>query len=152
MADTGKMRFLKRFPESKHEQILQVMNYLQMCGLSGRDIVSIGGWIDRAGANDRYQAARERIQVYIDQKTIRPIGKDDPEQMANRFKYRGITGDYNFSNSHWGYMWNVTSMRTRTTIVHHPQARDWPSRVHWNQQSFYNMMLDIADGKINLNF
>lgn len=152
MADLGKMRFLKRFPVSKHAQIQQVMSYLQMCGLTGRDIVSIGGWIDRHAANEFYESAREQVQGYIDQKTIRPVGSDHPDQVSNRFRYMGITGNYRFVQDTWGTGWEVTSYRTKTTIWHTPDSREWPGRMHWSTKRFYNMVLDIADGLIQLNF
>ena len=145
------MSFLKRFPESKHEQILQVISYVQMCGLSGRDLVSIGGWIHRSKTTAEYRVNKERVQAFIDQKTIRPIGSDPPEQVANRFKYKGLQGDYNFVNHHWG-QWEVTSMRTKVRNSYRPKDRDWPGHVHWQTRCFYNCVLDIADDSSWLNF
>jgi hypothetical protein len=152
MADLGRMKFLRRFPESKHEQIRQVMSYLQMCGLSGRDIVSIGGWIDRHAARERLAAAKERVQGYIDQGTIRAIGRDDPGLIMDRFKYRGITGDYNFYMNDWGRAYRIVSMKTKQSIVHHVTDREWPGNLHWNTRDFYNMIMDIGDGRVQLNF
>ena len=147
------MRFLKRFPESKHEQILQIMTYIQMCGLSGRDLVSIGGWIDRQKISTEYRANKERIQGFIDQKTIRPIGRDHPDQMANRFKYRGTNGDYNFRYTGWSRKWDVTSMSTKITKSSPAiSVRQWPSRLHWHTREFYDCVLDIADDSSWLNF
>ncbi len=150
MADTGKMRFLKRFPESKHEQIKQLMSYITMCGVSGRDLVSIGGYIDRQRASEQYQNAKVRVQEYIDQKTIRPVGADRPDQIVNRFKFKTISGDYNFSGD-WS-TWEVVNVKTKVRQHYHPTNRDWPAHLHWNRRSFYNMVLDIAEGCIQLNF
>lgn len=151
MADLGKMKFLKRFPDSKHEQIRQVMSYLEMCGLSGRDIVSIGGYMDRRCAAEHYQAARERVQGFIDQKVIRCIGADRGDQIVNRFKYCGITGDYNFYYD-YSSTWDVKSVKTGVRKRVSNSDREWPSHVHWNRRHFYDMVLDLADGRINLNF
>ena len=151
MADTGKMRFLRRFPESKHEQIRQVMSYLEMCGLSGRDIVSIGGYMDRHAASELYRAAQDRVKAFIDQKTIRPIGGDHKDQVVNRFKYCGIDGDYNFVNDGWAG-WEVTSMKTKAKKRFSNTDRVWPGHVHWSRRHFYDMVLDIADGNVRLNF
>jgi hypothetical protein len=145
------MRFLKRFPESKHEQIRQLMSYIEMCGVSGRDLVSIGGYIDRRAASDRYQAAKERVKAFIDQKTICPIGYNTEDQLANRFKYRGITGNYNFVRNGWS-SWEVTSLKTKIKKTINTSNRSWPSHVRWGQREFYDMVLDIADGNVQLNF
>ena len=150
MADVGKMRFLARFPASKHAQIQQVVSYLEMCGLTGRDIISIGGYIDRQAAREVYLAARDRVQGYIDHGTIQPIGADSPKQIVNRFKYRGITGDYNCTIEDWH--WTVKSMRTKVQHGYIPRARSWPRHLHWSDRCFYDMVLAIADGDLQLNF
>lgn len=150
MADLGKMRFLKRFPESKHEQIRQLMNYISMCGVSGKDLVSIGGYIDRQRASEQYQHARARVQEYIDQRTICPIGQDRPDQIVNRFKFKTLNGDYNCSGD-WS-LWEVVNVKTKVRQHFRPTERDWPSHVHWNRRSFYNMVLDIVEGHVQLNF
>lgn len=150
MADTSKMRFLKRFPESKHEQIRQLMSYIEMCGVSGRDLVSIGGYIDRRRVSEQYQHAKARVQEFIDQKTIQPIGKDRSEQIVNRFKYKGLSGDYNFSGD-WRD-WEIVSVKTKVRQHYHPSNRDWPGHLNWTRRAFYDMVLDIAEGQIQLNF
>ena len=150
MADAGKMRFLKRFPESKHEQIRQLMSYISMCGLSGRDLVSIGGYIDRQRVNEQYQHAKFRVQDYIDQKTIVPIGTDRPDQIFNRFKFKTLKGNYNCSGD-WG-SWEVINVKSRARQYFRPSERNWPAHLHWGRRAFYNMVLDIAEGNIQLNF
>jgi hypothetical protein len=150
MADTGKMRFLKRFPESKHEQIKQLMSYITMCGVSGRDLVSIGGYIDRQRANEQYYQAKARVQEYIDQKTICPISADKSDQIVNRFKFKTINGDYNFRGD-WA-SWEVFSVKTKTRQRYQPTSRSWPGHLNWNRRSFYDMVLDIVEGNIQLNF
>ncbi len=151
MADLGNMRFLKRFPESKHDQILQVMSYLEMCGLSGRDLVSIGGFVDRRATSTRYKAAKQRVDDYIKHKTIVPIGKDGTGQMQNRFRYKGIDGDYVFSSDGWSD-WKVTSVKTNDVKRFAVTDRIWPSHVHWTRRHFYSVIMDIAEGNIKLNF
>lgn len=151
MADTGQMRFLKRFPESKHEQIRQLMSYIEMCGVSGRDLVSIGGYIDRRTISAHYQNAKQRVQEYIDQGTVRTIGSDHKDQIMNRFKYKTLNGDYNFETSGWSF-WRVVNVQTKTKQNITPQDRTWPSYVHWTRRHFYNVVLDVAEGHVQLNF
>jgi hypothetical protein len=150
MADSGKMKFLKRFPESKHEQIRQLMSYIEMCGVSGKDLVSIGGYIDRRQASEQYQHARDRVQEYIDQRTIRPIGADRPDQVINRFKFKTLNGDYNCLGE-WS-SWDIVNVKTKARQRVKPTERDWPNHVHWGRRNFYNMVLDIAEGHVQLNF
>lgn len=148
---TTNMRFLKRFPEDKHAQILQIMSYLEMCGLSGRDLVSIGGYVDRRAMSQRYQHTKQRVQEYIDQGTIRPIGSDRIDQIVNRFKLKTLNGDYNFEQDGWSD-WNATSLKTKVKQRVRCQDRDWPAHVHWTRRHFYNMVLDIAEGDFKPNF
>lgn len=150
MADTSKMRFLKRFPDSKHEQIKQLMSYIEMCGVSGRDLVSIGGYIDRQRLTAQYQHAKARAKEYIEQGTIRPIGKDRPDQIVNRFKFKTLTGDYNCSGN-WS-SWEVVNVETKARQHFNTGNRNWPAHLRWNSRSFYDFVLDIAEGQIQLNF
>lgn len=151
MADLGKMKFLKRFPENKHDQILQLMSYIEMCGVSGRDLVSIGGYIDRRAVSARYQDAKQRVQEYIDQGTVRNIGSDRKDQIMNRFKWKTLSGDYNFETNGWS-TWDVVSVKTKIKQRVTTQDRQWPSHVHWTRRHFFNVVLDIAEGQIQLNF
>lgn len=41
---------LKRFPKDKHEQIAGLVQYATLMGLTGKDLVSIGGKMDRDNA------------------------------------------------------------------------------------------------------
>jgi hypothetical protein len=53
---------LKRFSEDKHEQIEQLIVWCQMMGLTGRDLVSIGGKLDRM--NSPETRMRDRLKEY----------------------------------------------------------------------------------------
>lgn len=145
------MQFLKRFPEGKHEQIRQLMVMAQLAGLTGKDLVSIGGWLDRSKKTVEYRANKERINTFIEQGVIRTIGADHKDQIANRFKYKGANGDYNFTDFGWGH-WNVVSMKTKAKQTFSSTQRDWPGHLHWNTRRFYDCVLDIADNPSWLNF
>lgn len=145
------MKFLKRFPEGKHEQIRQLIFMAQLSGLSGKDLVSIGGWIDRNKKNDEYRANKDRINELIKQGIILPIGQDSKEQIVNRFKYKSAAGDYNFVSNGWSH-WTCTSMKTKVKQNFIPGSYSWPGHIHWNYRYFYNCVLDIVDKKIQLNF
>lgn len=151
MADTSKMRFLRRFPESKHEQIQQLMSYIQLCGVTGKDLVSIGGYLDRSRKSETYRQAKERVDTYIRDGIISAVGKDSPDQMPNRFKYNGIDGVYRVDNDGWN-RWNITSSSTKVQKIVQPTQHDWPSHLRWGKRQFYDVVLDIADGKLKLDF
>lgn len=51
---------LKRFPKDKHEQIAGLVQYATLMGLTGRDLVSIGGKMDRDHAK-KERARRKEI-------------------------------------------------------------------------------------------
>ncbi len=146
------MRFLNRFPKEKHEQVRQIMGYIEMCGLTGRDLVSIGGWIDRQALRERYQHARSRVGDYVKSGVIRPIGRDSESQIVNRFKFRTTNGDYNFMSKGFSATWNVTSQATKTMHTVRSTTRDWPSHLNWARRDFYDLVLDISDGKVILNW
>lgn len=145
------MKFLKRFPEGKHEQIRQLIFMAQLSGLSGRDLVSIGGWIDRNKKSAEYRANKDRIDALIERGIIRTIGADPKEQIVNRFKYKGANGDYNLQFDGWR-LWICTSMKTKVRQNFVPTNRIWPGHIHWHRRYFYNCVLDIIDNQIQLNF
>jgi len=151
MADTNKMRFLRRFPESKHEQIQQLMSYIQLCGVTGKDLVSIGGYLDRSRKSETYKHTKERIDTYVCDGVITPIGKDNRDQMPNRFKFKTINGTYQIVNDGWD-RWSVTSNSTKVRKDARPTGRDWPAHLTWGRRQFYDMVLDIADGNFKLDF
>lgn len=122
-----------------------------MCGVSGKDLVSIGGYIDRQRVSERYRAAQARVNEYIEQGTICPIGADRKDQVVNRFKYKGINGNYNFDTDGWSH-WSATSTKTKVKKRVTVTSRDWPSHVNWTKRQFYDLVLDLAEGNIQLNF
>lgn len=145
------MRFLKRFPKEKHDQIRQVMSYIEMCGLTGKDLVSIGGWIDRTRKTEEAQVALQRI-ADLDP---RPIGNDAKLPKWTWWHERWYVdrpqGRYHFHEDGW-YSWRITNTRTKVTQTYHATVRDWPANWSWTRRSAHDIMLDIADGKITLNW
>ena len=142
----------KRFPENKQEQIRQFVSYAQMCGLTGKDIRSIGDKLDR----ERKAEERKANMVIVNGFECLNIGEDaklsDRKYRLNdRFKLKTATGTYNFKYDYYGY--RVTNQLTKKTIAHKTDvwAYELPTR-NYDEITRYATLLDIAFGKLKLNF
>jgi hypothetical protein len=144
--------FFKRFPAEKQDQVRGLVNYATLMGLSGKDLVSIGGKLDRLKASQDTARNKEIIQSM----NIEPIGGDkgrsDKQAVFDeRFKYKTTTGQYNFVRK-YSDEWQITSVSTKVTINYHPQSYENIPKCQWQRRIRYAMMLDIAHGLIQLNF
>lgn len=141
----------KRFPENKQEQIRQFVAYAQMCGLTGKDIRSIGDKLDR----ERKAVERKSNMEIIKGFECLYIGNDqkrfDKNCINDRFKLKTATGAYNFKYDYYGYQ--VTSLQTKKTVNHRTDvyAYELPTR-NYDEIARYATLLDIAFGKLKLNF
>jgi hypothetical protein len=66
--------FFRRFPAEKQDQVRQLVGYAMLMGLSGKDLVSIGGKLDRLKAAQERKARIGIIEEMMAKCT--PIGKD----------------------------------------------------------------------------
>jgi hypothetical protein len=150
------MKFLARFPESKHEQIKQLMGYIQLCGVTGRDLVSIGGYIDRERKKETAKYNLARI-ADLDIQLIGADKKNTTRQEWWQRRWRVVTsnGDkYDFINDTWHH-YRVYSHGTKITMTASPTntyTGDWPNTWRWQKISAHEMMMDVADGRFLLNF
>jgi hypothetical protein len=136
---------LRRFSDEKQDQVEQLIGYATMLGLSGKDLISIGGKMER----DRSNMFIKRNLELIKSVEVYRIGNDvDIEQ---RFKIKTSNGNYNFENN--GYSWHITSLKTKNVINYTPsESIDLPKRMGWYKRCQYRMLYDIATGVIQLNF
>lgn len=142
----------KRFPENKQEQIRQFVAYAQMCGLTGKDIRSIGDKLDR----ERKTIERRQNMEIVKGFECLNIGEDARRsdkkfRLNSRFKLKTVTGAYNFVSDYYGY--HVTSLATKKTVNHRTEVHDYelPTRSY-DELTRYATLLDIAFGKLKLNF
>jgi hypothetical protein len=142
----------KRFAADKQDQVRALVNYATLMGLSGKDLVSIGGKLDRI------KASRERKQriAIVQGYQIKPIGKDanktkydQAHAVSRRFKLETATGAYYFENHYEG--WKISNPRTKATIRHHCEYYDWGS-VSFDLRERYNVLMDYHEGLLQLNF
>jgi hypothetical protein len=150
------MKFLARFPESKHEQIKQLMGYIQLCGVTGRDLVSIGGYIDRERKKEMSKKNLARI-ADLDIRAIGAAKKVKPEWPWWHHRWRVVTaaGDkYDFTDDVWHH-YKVYSHSTKTYKIASPTNQysgAWPTTWRYNKITAHEMMMDVADGRFLLNF
>jgi hypothetical protein len=149
--------FFKRFPEEKQDQVRGLIEYVTLMGLTGKDLVSIGGKLDRIKLA---QAKSANLAVVNSYKCL-PIGNDKNSSIRERlidrrFKLMTPRGYYTFErhgNSLYGCSYNVTANDTKVRIVH--------TTDHWNYELpkmrserviRYSTLLDINAGKLLLDF
>lgn len=139
---------LNRFSKDKQEQLEQFVAYAQLMGLSGRDLVAIGGKIEREQAKQRKIANMEIVQGF----ECLPIGADDKYQLDIRFKLKTVDGAYNFEDDSWS-RWEITSLKTKAKRTHFVDTYEWDlPKTHYRTRQRYAMLLDIASGKFKLDF
>ena len=51
-----------RFPEAKQPQVRQLVQWARLLGLTGRDLISIGGKLDRLRAATRAERVSEQSE------------------------------------------------------------------------------------------
>ena len=143
----------KRFPADKQDQVRGLVEYATLMGLSGKDLISIGGKLDRLKA----AAERNRNMDLIKSLTIYPIGIDSKQTgvrlqqaLNDRFKIKTANGDYNFVYDY--NSWHITSLKTRQIARYSPASYYELGNIGWAWRARYTMMLELAHGKIALNF
>jgi len=139
---------LNRFSADKQEQLEQFVAYAQLMGLSGRDLVAIGGKIEREQAKQRKLANMEIVRGF----ECLPIGADDKYNLDHRFKLKTVDGAYNFEDDSWS-RWEVTSLKTKVKRTYFVDTYEWDlPKTHYRTRQRYAMLLDIASGKFKLDF
>lgn len=140
---------LKRFSESKQDQVVQLVEYVTLLGITGEDLVSIGNKMIRDTANLKSKSNMEIIDSF----ECLPIGEDHKSKLDYRFKLKTANGAYNFNTGYRG-MWHVSSLKTKKTVKHmtNPTFYDLPKTRDYARLYRYSVLLDIANGKLTLNF
>ena len=138
---------LNRFSEARQDQIEQLIAYAELLGLSGRDLVAIGGKLDRDQSKSKKIANMEIVRSF----ECLPIGKD--HSLDNRFKLKTLNGAYNFECVDGWATWQVTSLKTKVKQTHSSGMWNYQfPKSSYQKLSKYSLLLDIAAGKIPLNF
>lgn len=137
----------RRFPAEKQEQVRGLVNYAMLMGLSGKDLISIGGKLDRL----KQSAERRRNKEIVESFALLPMDKGQPLQ-SDKFKIKGATSTYTFK-ANGSSRWDVSSSATKVTKRH--EVNHWEyelGKLHYQHRSRHALLLDIAAGKFNLDF
>lgn len=139
---------LNRFDPQKQDLIEQFVEYAQLMGLSGRDLVAIGGKLDRESKKE-VKIANMAIIKGFDCLTI---GADAKWQLDNRFKLKTAKGAYNFDI--YPYYVEIVSLKTKVKQRHSidPWQYELPRVSEWRTRCRYATLLDINAGRIKLDF
>ncbi len=141
----------RRFSEEKQEQVRQLVAYATLMGLTGKDLVSIGGKLDRIKEKQEREANVRIAEGYLIN-TI-PVGKTKAEQNNNewhKWKYKDANGQTWLFETRSRYSLNIRSMATGKNKNFYPEI--YISTGLHGKASKYNALLNIHYGKILLNF
>ena len=136
---------LKRFDEAKHEQLEGLLQWCALMGLSGKDLVSLGGHITRMEVASEAKSNRKLAETI----TFDPVGEHDYNN-SNKWSYNTPNGRYTFQDTNWGRV-AVTSNKTK--VRKNIQIEQYQlGRLHWQKRERLNCALNIIHGKIVLDF
>lgn len=138
----------RRFPAEKQEQVRALVNYATLMGLNGKDLVSIGGKLDRIQLRREYETNREIVESM----DLDTVGKD--QDFRNRWSYEVNGVRYYFDDADW-YSVRIRSVATKKTKVMSLQEEYRFGPRVWRYRGspwVGNVMLHVYHGHIKLNF
>jgi hypothetical protein len=142
----------KRFSAEKQDQVRALVNYATLMGLDGKDLVSIGGKLDRI----KQKRERDRLRIVADEliKSCAPIGNDKKKQHHNndlrRWNYVDGSGrKWTFTEADYWHV-KVTSDTGVTKNFRNLDTYDvGRTGGKWTMKQ---VMLNVYEHKIMLNF
>ena len=139
----------KRFPAEKQEQVRQLVAYAQLMGLDGKDLVSIGGKLDRIRASAEYKRNKSLVESSFE---FLNVGRDKGDYYLNsRWRIKTAGGSYTFQAQGWR-VYRVKSNKTGA-VRDHQVVNDYSlGSGDYYKRERYAMMLDVAHGVFPLNF
>jgi len=137
---------LKRFDKKQHDQLEQLISWSTLMGLTGKDLVSLGGHIARAQAREESVKNLEIAQGF----PVEFVGKDT--KMEKRWSIKNIYGRYTCECSS-GWVDTVSALSNKTGIrKSFPVSGYELGRGHYYDHTRYSFLLDVHSGKIVLDF
>ena len=135
---------LKRFDKAKHDQLEGLLEWCALMGLTGKDLVSLGGHIDRAQAAEQVKSNLKLAETI----TFDPVGND--LEMAHKWSYNTPNGRYTFQDSSWG---RIVIISNKTKVRRNSRVEMYQlGRMHWKKRDRLNCALNIIHGQILLDF
>lgn len=135
---------LKRFDKAKHDQLEGLLQWCQLMGLSGKDLVSLGGHIDRAERT----AEAKKNRALAETIKFDAVGAD--KEMSTKWSYKTPNGRYTFESSSWHQVYvvnNKTKVRKKFNLEQYELGR-----VSWRNRDRLQSAMNIINGQIVLNF
>ena len=132
----------KRFSKDKQEQVRQLVAYTTLMGLTGKDLVSIGGKLDRIQQRKELERKLHIVKSY----DVKPIGKD--KKAEGRFKLH-LNGVW----YHFTITYNTVQIANQTTkraLRQHYDVESGWGRVPWRLREVYHILWALHEGKIVL--
>jgi hypothetical protein len=136
----------KRFPDEKQEQVRQLVGFATLMGLSGKDLVSIGGKLDRIVKIRERERLRDIVRS-MDLKAAKSTGA----YSIDSWYYTTGGVKYHFKGDSW--MISITNMSTkkRITINNIPNYYFELGKFYmFGNSSVPRVMLNVWDGSITL--
>ncbi len=135
---------LKRFDPAKHEQLIGLLQWCELMGLTGKDLISLGGHIDRLQVKQEKTKNAKIVESY----DILPVGTDRTTE--NRFSIKTINGRYKFEHNFYHTVF-VTSYTTKAKKHFSLPFYELPA-IRRDKRWVYQTLLAVQDGTIQLNF
>lgn len=141
----------RRFSDEKQDQVRALVNYATLMGLDGKDLISIGGKLNRI--KERREMERDRTIAEELVKSCRPVGKDsfDAGRDLRRWTYVDGTGrKWRFDESDY---W-TTKITSDTGVTKRFRNLDRYNigRNGGRLWTLRQVMLNVHHGLIQLNF
>jgi hypothetical protein len=138
---------LKRFDKSKHEQLEGLLHWCALMNLSGKDLVSLGGHIDRMQTRNIINQNRHMAESI----PIETVGND--KNTDKRWIINTPSGKYRFEifDSRWDFI-RVISYKTKAKRQF-ALKDEWDiGEIHWHKRTKYLALLNYHFGHITLDF
>lgn len=140
MSDEIELEF-KRFSKEKQEQIRQLIAYTTLMGLTGKDLVSIGGKLDRLEQKRDRDYRLGIVKAY----DIRLIGADKTTHTRFKLKINDIW--YHFKSDYTSFY--VVNTKTNKSYRHYLDRDEW-GRIEWRKREQYQLLWELHNGSVQL--
>jgi hypothetical protein len=141
----------RRFSEDKQDQVRALVNYATLMGLDGKDLISIGGKLNRI--KERREMERNRTIADELVKSCKPVGKDSMAKGRDlrRWTYvDGVGRKWRFEDADYWTV-KVTSDTGATKRFRNLDRYDI-GRSSSHLWTIRQVMLSVHHGQIQLNF
>ena len=138
-----------RFPQEKQDQVRALVNYATLMGLNGKDLVSIGGKLDRVRTRREINANR----AIVSGMDLRTIGKDKDFWTNNRWAWVDGQGTrYYFEDVSYGSVF-ITNTKTKQNLRCRYDSWKMPDTGRWSvrrNSCLPSIMMGVHHGLIKL--